>query len=124
MVMRGASFFPFQTTYYLNGHSLSEQELNRARIGFDLEQQKRICIDLQKQLWEDVPFIPLGEYWQATAYRKDLTGVLPGCFTVFYGLRPAARSAELPRLAPPPASATPPSPNPPVSRPHDFPLPT
>ena len=34
MVMRVASFFPFQTTYYLNGHSFIEQELNRARIGF------------------------------------------------------------------------------------------
>ena len=55
----------------------------------DVEQQKRICVDLQKQLWEDVPFIPLGEYWQATAYRKDLTGILPGCFAVFYGVRRA-----------------------------------
>ena len=53
----------------------------------DLEQQKRICVDLQKQLWTDVPFIPLGEYWQATAYRKDLTDVLPGCFATFYGVR-------------------------------------
>jgi peptide/nickel transport system substrate-binding protein len=53
----------------------------------DLEQQKRICVDLQKQLWEDVPFIPLGEYWEATAYRKDLTDVLPGCFATFYGVR-------------------------------------
>ena len=34
MVMRVASFFPFQTTYYLNGHSFIEQELNRAQIGF------------------------------------------------------------------------------------------
>ena len=33
MVMRVAWFFPFQTTYYLNGHSFIEQELNRARIG-------------------------------------------------------------------------------------------
>jgi hypothetical protein len=41
------------------------------------------------RLWEDVPFIPLGEYWPATAYRKDLTDVLPGCFTVFYGVRRA-----------------------------------
>ena len=55
----------------------------------DLEQQKRICVDLQKQLWEDVPFIPMGEYWQATAYRKDLTDVLPGCFATFYGVRRA-----------------------------------
>ncbi len=32
--MRVASFLPFQTTYYLNGHSFIEQELNRAQIGF------------------------------------------------------------------------------------------
>ena len=40
-----------------------------------------------KQLWADVRFIPLGEYWQATAYRKDLADVLPGCFATFYGVR-------------------------------------
>jgi hypothetical protein len=34
MVMRVASFFPFQTTYYLNGHSFIEQELNREKVGF------------------------------------------------------------------------------------------
>src|SRR5438876_2121533 len=34
MVMRVASFIPFRTTYYLNGHSFIEQELNRARIAF------------------------------------------------------------------------------------------
>jgi hypothetical protein len=34
MVMRVASFFPFQATYYLNGHSFIEQELNRNKIGF------------------------------------------------------------------------------------------
>src|SRR5260370_6381706 len=34
MVMRVASFFPFQTTYYLNGHSFIERELTRAQIGF------------------------------------------------------------------------------------------
>jgi peptide/nickel transport system substrate-binding protein len=55
----------------------------------DFEQQKRICTELQKQLWEDVPFIPMGEYWQATAYRKDLIDVLPGCFATFYGVRRA-----------------------------------
>jgi len=32
MVMRVGSFFPFQTTYYLNGHNFIEQELNRAQI--------------------------------------------------------------------------------------------
>jgi len=34
MSMRVASFFPFQTTYYLNGHSFIEQELNREKVTF------------------------------------------------------------------------------------------
>jgi hypothetical protein len=34
MVMRTASFFPFQTTYYLNGHSFIEKELNREKVSF------------------------------------------------------------------------------------------
>ena len=34
MVLLVASFFPFQTTYYLNGHSFIERELNRAGISF------------------------------------------------------------------------------------------
>ena len=34
MVMRVASFFPFQTTYCLNGHSFMENELNRRGISF------------------------------------------------------------------------------------------
>ena len=41
------------------------------------------------QLWQDVPYIPMGEYWQPTAYRKDLLDVLPGCFAVFWGIRRA-----------------------------------
>lgn len=34
MVVLVASFFPFRTTYYLNGHSFIEQELTRAGIRF------------------------------------------------------------------------------------------
>jgi hypothetical protein len=34
MVLLVASFFPFQTAYYLNGHSFIEQELKRAGLGF------------------------------------------------------------------------------------------
>jgi hypothetical protein len=29
----------------------------------------------------------MGEYWQASAYRKRLTGIVPGCFPTFYGVR-------------------------------------
>src|SRR6188508_2705849 len=45
MVMRVASFFPFQTTYYLNGHSFIEQELNRARIGFRKADNAFLAVD-------------------------------------------------------------------------------
>jgi peptide/nickel transport system substrate-binding protein len=54
-----------------------------------IDEQRRICAELQMQLWQDVPYIPMGEYWQATAYRKDLLDVQPGCFAVFYGVRRA-----------------------------------
>ena len=55
----------------------------------NIDEQRRLCVELQMQLWQDVPYIPMGEYWQATAYRKDLLDVLPGCFAVFYGVRRA-----------------------------------
>jgi peptide/nickel transport system substrate-binding protein len=55
----------------------------------NLDEQRRICAELQMQLWHDVPFIPMGEYWQTTAYRKELLGIEPGAFAVFYGVRRA-----------------------------------
>jgi hypothetical protein len=45
MVMRVASFFPFQTTYYLNGHSFIEQELKRAQIGFRKADNAILAVD-------------------------------------------------------------------------------
>ena len=45
MVMRVASFFPFQATYYLNGHSFIEQELNRKRIGFRKNDNAFLAVD-------------------------------------------------------------------------------
>jgi hypothetical protein len=34
IVMGVGSFFPFKATYYLNGHSFIEHQLNRAQISF------------------------------------------------------------------------------------------
>jgi hypothetical protein len=45
IVMRVATFFPFQTTYYLNGHSYIEQELNRAQIGFRKNDNAFLAVD-------------------------------------------------------------------------------
>jgi hypothetical protein len=50
MVIRVASFFPFQTTYYLNGHSFVEQELNRRKIGFRKNDNAFLAADNVQQL--------------------------------------------------------------------------
>jgi len=55
----------------------------------NIDEQRGICTELQLQLWQDVPYIPMGEYWQSTAYRKDLLDILLGCFAVFWGVRRA-----------------------------------
>src|SRR5439155_299823 len=50
MVMRVASFFPFQATYYLNGHSFIEQELKRNKIGFRKNDNAFLAVDDVKAL--------------------------------------------------------------------------
>ena len=50
LVIRVASFFPFQTTYYLNGHSYMEQELNQRKIGFRKNDNAFLGVDDVKQL--------------------------------------------------------------------------
>ena len=45
MVMRVASFFPFQATYYLNGHSFIEQELTRNKVGFRKNDNAFLAVD-------------------------------------------------------------------------------
>jgi hypothetical protein len=50
MVLRVASFFPFQTTYYLNGHSFMEQELNQRNIGFRKQDNAFLAADNVQQL--------------------------------------------------------------------------
>jgi len=43
----------------------------------DLASQKQVAQDIQKQAFEDVPYIPLGQFYYATAYRS-LTGLRDG----------------------------------------------
>ena len=45
MVLRVASFFPFHATYWLNGHSFIEQELNRTQIGFHKNDNAFLAVD-------------------------------------------------------------------------------
>jgi peptide/nickel transport system substrate-binding protein len=52
----------------------------------DLEAQRKICRALQMQLWQDVPYVPMGAYYQPTAVRADLVDVRKGP-PQFYGVR-------------------------------------
>ncbi len=54
----------------------------------DLAGQQRLCRDIQALAFEEVPFLPLGEYRQPTAYRTSVTGILDGT-AVFWNVRPA-----------------------------------
>ena len=44
----------------------------------DMAGQRALAAQMQQQAFADVPYLPVGEYFQPTAYRKTLTGVLKG----------------------------------------------
>ena len=45
IIVRVASFFPFHTTYWLNGHSFIERELQRAGVGFHKNDNAFLAVD-------------------------------------------------------------------------------
>jgi peptide/nickel transport system substrate-binding protein len=53
-----------------------------------LDEQKRICRDLQIQVFEDVPYIPLGATYPVSALRKEWVDFQPQ-MPLFYTLRKA-----------------------------------
>ncbi len=54
----------------------------------DVAAQQAICADIQKEAFVDVPYIPMGQYLQPTAYRTTLSGVLEG-FALFWNVKKA-----------------------------------
>ncbi len=80
MVIRVASFFPFQTTDYLNGHSFIEQELARAQIGFRKNDNAFLAVDdvaaLQRALPEK----------HTTGPSRDMIGAVVGLLTLLCAL--------------------------------------
>ena len=64
------------------------EELRTAWIdATDMEEQKRLCREIQLQAFQDVPYIPLGAFFFAGAYRKNLTGFLKGGVAQFTNVR-------------------------------------
>jgi hypothetical protein len=45
IIVRVASFFPFHATYWLNGHSFMERELQRAGVGFHKNDNAFLAVD-------------------------------------------------------------------------------
>jgi len=41
---------------------------------------------MQLQMWQDVPYIPMGHWVRPTAHRRDIID-LPWGFAAFYGTR-------------------------------------
>ncbi len=54
----------------------------------DVAAQAAICADIQREALVNVPYIPMGQYLQPTAYRDSLTGVLNG-FALFWNVKRA-----------------------------------
>jgi len=52
----------------------------------NLVEEKQISKQIQLQLWEDVPYIPLGHWVRSTTHRRDIVE-LPWGFPAFYGVR-------------------------------------
>jgi peptide/nickel transport system substrate-binding protein len=52
----------------------------------DLATQKKIAADIQRQVLVDVPYIPIGQYFQPVAFRRSVGGVLTG-FPVFWNVK-------------------------------------
>jgi peptide/nickel transport system substrate-binding protein len=53
-----------------------------------LAEQQRICRDIQALSFEEIPYFPIGQYKQPTAYRIGITGILDGT-AVFWNVRPS-----------------------------------
>ncbi|MEZ2407701.1 ABC transporter substrate-binding protein [Bosea sp. RCC_152_1] len=52
----------------------------------DTETKKRLAAEIQLQVFEDVPYAPLGQYFQPTAYSRKLEGILAS-FPTFWNVR-------------------------------------
>ena len=76
------------THQYLNHEQTKlDDQLRDAWMRADnLVEEKQISEQIQLQLWEDVPYIPLGHWVRSTAHRREIID-LPWGFPGFYGVR-------------------------------------
>ena len=68
----------------------SDPALEQLRLSWfaapNRQAQKDIAESMQRELLQQAPYLPLGQILQPTAYRKSLTGILPG-FAKFWSVQ-------------------------------------
>jgi len=52
----------------------------------DPAKQKQIAETWHKRLWENIPYIPVGQYDQPTIHRKNVTGLVRGAMVVWWNV--------------------------------------
>lgn len=69
--------------------SAEMEALNTAWLtATDTVEQKRLAMQMQELAFQDAPSVPLGQFFLNSAYRRSITGVLPGRI-VPWNVRPA-----------------------------------
>ncbi|MCW3474059.1 ABC transporter substrate-binding protein [Limobrevibacterium gyesilva] len=53
----------------------------------DAAAQKKLCEEMQLQVFKNVPFIPVGQWFYPTAYRSNLSGFVRTSSPVFWNVR-------------------------------------
>ncbi len=53
----------------------------------DLDRQRAIAIDIQRTVFEEVPYIPTGQWFTPSAWRNTVSGIVSGSSPVFWNLQ-------------------------------------
>ncbi len=53
----------------------------------DLAAQKKACEEIQRAVWDEVPYIPLGQFFQPVAVRNTVSDILDSPFPIFWNAR-------------------------------------
>lgn len=68
----------------------SEPALDAARLAWfdapDIEAQRSIAETIQRAVFEEAPYLPSGQYFASSAWRRGLSGVVPEIYA-FWGIR-------------------------------------
>jgi peptide/nickel transport system substrate-binding protein len=68
-----------------------EQLKNRFVRASVPEEQKKIAAEIQQEAYDEVIYIPLGQFFSPSAWRKSLSGVLDGPATpIFWNIEKSA----------------------------------